>query len=341
MKHITVYIAIIIAVLTASCGHSDSFRVEGRLADGKAINLRIIYYSDGAVVTGITASKDDGKFIFEGHLSSPALVEIYDNDYRLLGRMVASPGDDLEATLNTSQAYLSEVKGNKDSEEWSKFLNTNAEMLQSRQTDARNALIAKYVQEHPDSHVSELLMMTEYDASADGAAAMADSLLGVINPEIREKGYSVGYGLIVDRVGRQAAKEKVQPIPYRKTGNKTALFKPSEKPYSLLAFTNDRSGRDTVVPELRKLMNDMPRRRFNVVELSMDIDTVVWARSIRTDTAAWIQGWVAGAISGQSIDRLGLPDVPYYILADSTGHQIWRGKSLKEATTQLRNCLKR
>lgn len=341
MKQLFTYILSIMALVLTSCGHSDTFRIEGKLTDGSAINLRIIYYSDGAVVTGITASKDGGKFVYEGHVSYPALIEIYDNDYRLLGRMVASPGDDLEVKLDTKQPYLIEIEGNKTSKQWSDFLRTNAEMLQSGKHSARNELIANYVKDNPDNRVSELLMMTEFDASVPGGAILADSLMNLISPDIREKGFSVSYGLIVERVGKQASNEKVMPIPYRKLDNITALFKPSEKPYNLIALTDDHSNRDTIIKELRHIAATHPHQRLGLIELSMDMDTTVWARSIRTDSATWTQGWVAGAISGQSIDRLGIPDVPYYIVADSAGHQVWRGKSITEASSQLKNILNR
>lgn len=340
MKRILTYLPCLLALLLSACGHSDSFRIDGELTDGSTINLRIIYYSDGAVVTGITASKE-GKFVYEGHVSNPALIEIYDNDYRLFGRMVASPGEDLRVKLNPANPYIIEIKGNDTSREWGEFLNTNAELLNSNKIDARNDLVAKYVKDNPQSRVSELILATEFDASRPGGELLVDSLLNLIDPAVREKGFSVPFAMIVERVGARAAAEKVMPIPYRKQGNDTGIFKPSAKPYNLIVFSDDCSGRDTICKELRKLMATSPRSRFDVIELSMDIDTVVWNRSIKTDSATWSQGWVAGAISAQSVDKLGLPSIPYYIVSDSAGRQLWRGNSITEAAQQLKNGINR
>lgn len=340
MKNVITYISLLLTMLLTACGHGDTFRIQGELTDGSTINLRIVYYSDGAVVTGITASKE-GKFVYEGHVSNPALIEIYDNDYKLFGRMVASPGDDIEVKLNPSNPYIIEIKGNETSQKWGEFLNTNAELLNSNKIDARNALIAKYVQDNPKSRVSELLLSTEYDASRPGGNITVDSLLNLIDPEARDKSFATAFAMIVERVGSKAAQEKVMPIPYRKKGSDTGLFRPSDKPYNLIVFSDDRSGRDTISKELRKLMATEPRSRFGVIELSMDLDTVVWNRSIKTDSASWTQGWIAGAISAQSIDKLGLPGIPYYIVTDSVGKQLWRGTSITAASEQLKNGINR
>jgi len=339
-KQATIYISFMIALLLTACGHSDTFRIEGKLADGSTINLRMIYYSDGAVMAGITASKE-GKFLYEGHVANPALIEIYDNDYRLFGRVVASPGEDIKVTLDPNNQYMIEADGNETNRQWSDFLRTNAEMLNSRNVKARNELIAKYVSDNPDSQVSELLMVTEFDASVAGGALMADSLINLINPDVRNKGFSTAYAQMIERVGNKAANEKVAPIPYRKHGNDTAIFNPSAKPYNLIIFSDDKSGRDSIKKELRRLIGQTPRSRYDILELSLDMDTVIWSRSTRQDSASWTQGWAAGAISAQSVDRLGLPEIPYYIVADSTGKQIWRGKSITDASAELKNNINR
>lgn len=340
MKNFIIYILSILALTATSCGHSDTFRIEGELSDGSTINLRILYYSDGAVISGITASKD-GKFHYESNVSNKSLIEFYDNDYRLLGRVVASPGDDIKVKLNPSNPYLIEAEGNETTQQWSKFLSTNAELLQGGKADVKNDLVADYVKKNPDNSVSELLMMTEFNAGVPGGALRADSLLNLISEDVREKGFSTGFAQIVERVGEKAAQEKVMPIPYRKSGNITAIFKPSDKPYNLIAFTDERSSRDTISPHIGKLVARQPAAKLGVIELSLDMDTVVWARTLRGDSAKWTRGWVAGSISARGVDRLGLPELPYFIVADSAGRQLWRGRSISAAYAKLETLLKR
>lgn len=328
------------AVIVASCGHSDSFRVNGVIDDGATINLRVVYYTDGNILTGITASKE-GKFMYEGKASKPCLIEIYDNDYRILARMAAQPGEDIDLKINRANPYLNQVKGNKISDDWSAFLNANAEMLQSGAVSDRNALIAKYVAENPSNPAAEFVLITEYDASAPGAAALADSLYNGLAEEVRALGFGAAFAQMLEYNGKEAARAVVTPVPYLAHGGKTEIFKPSAQQYSLLCFSDNSSGRDSLVSQIREMEKSERKGRFKIADFSTDADTMLWHSSTSTDSAKWTQGWVAGGISAQAVARLGIPSIPYAIIADSAGHQIWRGSSISKAKSQLDSLLKR
>ncbi len=89
----------LLALMATACGDSEQFAIEGTVEDAPAINLRVVYYSNGKVFSGVTATTE-GKFRFTGVAPKRALVEIFDNDYRLMCRTVASNGDMLEVKLN-------------------------------------------------------------------------------------------------------------------------------------------------------------------------------------------------------------------------------------------------
>lgn len=174
---------IALAAALTGCGHSDTYRVHGNLDDGSDINLRFVCYVDGKVLTGVTAS-NKGKFAFEGSAPVPSVVEIYDNDYRPLGRFIARNGEDFDITLSRADRYAIRAEGNPETALWVSFLNKNAEALRSSDPAVRNAVVARFVADNPDSPVSLCVLATEYDASGSYAAG-ADSLLALINPDLR------------------------------------------------------------------------------------------------------------------------------------------------------------
>ena len=75
--------------------------------------------------------------------------------------------------------------------------------------------------------------------------------------------------------------------------------------------------------------------------MSMDADTMSWRRNVRADSVSWPTAWAAGAIAAPGVDRLGIPSVPYFIVADSTGRQLFRGRSIKQAEALVDSILKR
>jgi len=66
----------------------------------------------------------------------------------------------------------------------------------------------------------------------------------------------------------------------------------------------------------------------------------VWKKSIENDSATWVQGWVVGAASAHSIERLGINRLPFFIIADSTGKQLYRGPSVDSVTHRIEELLK-
>ncbi len=327
MKRLLYALMTVLAAIAGSCGgHSDKFVIKGSIEGKPSTNIRVIYFTGGNVATGITVA-NEGSFAFEGYSDDDALIEIYDNEYRLLGRTVARNGDDLELHLNPGDPNALTAKGNATAERWTQFLKDNAK------AGDRHAAVTAYVTAHRDDPLAALLVMTEIDASGP-AAELADSLLSLIAPEARAAGVTAGFNALVDRVSSTTSHAPVAAINYIAPGGRRRLFKPSGARLNLIAVTGHYKGRDSVVKALR----DIPARKgLEVIELSADQDTIVWSRDVRLDSARWTHGWVAGSVSGVALQRLGIPTIPYFIVTNSAGTQLWRGRSASEAARFVKN----
>lgn len=322
--------ALILAAV--SCGHGDSFRVKGTITDGSSINLRFVYMTGNAVHTALTASTD-GKFAFEAATTGPAAVEVYDNEYRLLGRFVARNGDDIDLRIDRSNRFLNVAKGNDMNRELTEFYNSLADSLVVADASVRNAIVARYAALHTDSPVARLLVSTEFDASTDDAALLCDSLMRSFAPETQLFDVAEPFALLAAQVASASTREPVQAITYKQRGNRTATFTPGRSPLTVIAMSDAANGHDSVVAAFRRLAKHS-KNGLELLDLSFDADTAMWVRTIRNDSADWTQGWVAGAISGQSVERLGIPSVPYFIVVDSAGTQLWRGRSAEAAVSR-------
>ncbi len=312
----TLLSAALIAVATA-CGPPDSFRIQGEIADAPTMNLRLVYSSPRGVVSAVTASRD-GKFRYEGAVTRPSVVEIFDNEYRLLGRIVAANGEDISVRLDRANPYAATARGDKTAERWTEWLSARADELRSATPSARNALIASYVAEHPADIVSALLVMTSYDSAADPAGAAR--LWASIDAQARPAYLTGGYTAQLERVDSAALQEPIAPIPYMRRSGKMDLLRPKAAPVTLIAITGaGREGRDSVLAMLRRAARHRGKGRLEVIDLSLAPDTVEWRRTVETDSATWSQGWIAGGINASAIGRLGLPTVPYFIVTDSAG----------------------
>ncbi|MCH5222260.1 MAG: hypothetical protein J1F05_08075 [Muribaculaceae bacterium] len=314
-----------IILMGLSCSDNDQFRVNGTIEGKPTMNLRVAYYSDGAFRTQITAARE-GEFEFYGTARQPALIEVTDYEYRPLARLIAENGKTYKVKVDPTNRYRIDVSGGEINERWSKFLRENADSLE---LDA-NAIVARYVDEHRDDIVSTLLLLTVFDASH--AIAEADSLMEMIAPEARPSSLTEGYNDVMQRLVTSVALGDVLPIKYIDQKDTIRSFNPAEQAYSIIMLSRDGDFRsDSIVPALKRLYKDYKKSRLAILDFSLDSDEASWKRSIRTDSAEWSQGWGAGGVASLGVDRLGIPRVPFVIVCDSTGRQLYRGSEIATA----------
>lgn len=334
MKNLSLSLILFLALLCSACADNSKFTIEGDVAGKRTMNLRIVYPGDDNINSVLTAARD-GKFTFEGNAPDGALVEIFDNDYRVLGRLYAVNGEEIKVKIDPADQFACNVKGDEISERWCRWNKENARTLGSRNAAAINALIARYIKAHKDDILSTILLISYFDASLDPEQAHA--LLLSINKEARPASLIDAWTAGNARVGENALKAKVLPINYLDNRDSLRVFTLKGKKLSLLAFSDQYSGRkDSIIPAIKRL-----RTRVNVLDMSMDADTMSWRRSVRADSVEWSTAWAAGAIAAPGVDRLGIPSVPYFIVADSAGRQLFRGRSIKRAEALVDSILKR
>lgn len=349
-------LALLLLPMLCACSKKNAFSVEGSISDGATMNMRAIYYDGGRLQNSVFPT-DKGNFAFEGSSADGTIVELLSNDYRVLGRFYAVDGDEIKVTLDPKSVNKIRIEGNEVSQRWAKVLNDNARLLDSRDSKGINAFIARYVGSHRSDIVSTLLMMTAYDWSV--SPAEGEKLLSSISPGSRPARLVEGYEASLARVGRDAAQSRVVPFTYLDENDTIGVFNPRRSTIALLAFSDQNSGRsDSIVPTLKRIYSDAKAKGrlaaksqpvlsdrtdsvakgskgLRILDFSMDGDTLSWRRGLRLDSAGFDHGWAAGSVAAPAVARLGIPRLPYFIVVDSTGAQVYRGPSLKAAEAAL------
>lgn len=333
-KTILITLTIFLTAVFYGCSGPDSFEVKGHVKGDATINLRALYYVDGALQSSIFPA-DRGSFTFKGRAPEGAVVEILDNDYRLLGRFYAVNGDEIDVTIDPQSPASAKVnKGNDIAVRWAQWLNANAKTLDSRNSAAINALAAKYVKAHPQDVVSTLIVTTIYDASADPEGA--SKLLSIITPEVRPTALTDAFATLLTYADTSAGKRRVSPLTLMAQGDTVTTFSPRKHRLSLLVFSDENCGRaDSIVPALRRLRKAHTDKALGIIDISLDTDTLAWLRSVRNDTVTWDVAWGVGGVASAALRPLAIPRLPYFIVTDSVGAQVYRGASISQALKQV------
>ncbi|MCM1066159.1 MAG: hypothetical protein NC418_01130 [Muribaculaceae bacterium] len=331
--------AIILLLLTAliagSCSDDEQFRVNGTIEGKPTMNLRAGYYADGVYRTLITGVRE-GEFEFFASASQPTLLEITDYDYRPIGRLYVVNGETYTINIDQAKPFAVEADGSDVNSRWSAFLRSNADELER---DA-NPVVARYIKENPADVVSTLLLLTAYDSSR--SPVEADSLMDYITAEARPSSLTEGYNYLMQRLITADAHGPVKPVKYIGTDGSLSSFDPTQSPVSLIAVSSAGDIRtDSVLPVLRRLSTRHRASAPGVLDISLDPDTVAWKKSIAADSASWHQGWAPGGLAAMSVEPLGVPSVPYFVVCDSTAGQIYRGVSARRAAEVVDSLLKR
>ena len=317
--------------LLAACSDTEQFRVNGTIAGKPNLNLRVAYWADGAFHQQITAARN-GEFEFFASASQPAMVEIFDYEYRPLARLYAANGETFTVEVDRDKPYSAVVEGNVVSERWSAFTRDNADVLAAG-GDGADSIVAQYVAAHPDDVVSTLLLVTLYDASR--RPLRADSLLGLIDPKARPSALTDGFNLLLRRT---LGADTLAELRYADRRDSVATFRAADSRLSLIVF--DRAGdfrRDSVIPALERLA----KRHKNLRLLEIDLEPYGSAlKAYGSDTLAWPVGRVPGGLGADALQRAGVHSDPTFLLVDTAGHALYRGPYLRPALDSISTILR-
>lgn len=328
--------AVMAAIMLAACGDDTQFRVTGDVQGLGTRTIYMLYVADGAVHReGQPAI--DGKFDLKGASADYTIVELFGASHNLIGRALVKNGQTVNCKLDIDNPYTAQLKGNKPSEQWSEWIRQNAGTLESGSRDGVNRLVADYVIDHRDNILSSALLLTEYYAPNN--ESQADSLFALISPSARPDRLVDDYRILLAYNNNAQINVKLRPFSLYSYGDSMEYYAPGKASYTLLYFASRDHRRDTIVKAVQPVYDSVSRKRLKVLDVSLAVDTAAW-RNERPDSLKWTRVWTPGGVASQTFDQLDIPRVPYYIVADSTGTQVYRGTSVTTALDTLSRRLK-
>lgn len=338
MRHLHSILISLILVVFASCGNNEEFLINCKIRGLGSKGVEMTYTTRGVQRVGFHPV--DGKVTLRGASDKPVLVEVSTIDNRLLFTCVAQNGDNLDVELDLDKPTSLKISGNDASEEYTRFIVDNDSLLRSDDVAGINRLIAAEVRRHPDRISSAMLLATRFQAR--DYELEADSLVNTLKPDARPSGVM---GAFASLVGEQVSSSVGSPVRamtincgYQNKQDTTMRYWASNQSYSMLVVTGYHRG-DSIGKTLRELCDSLPDRRFKAFEIAVTGDSAMWKIAVRNDSTKWVKAWVPGGTASNEVRSLTVSSIPYFVVADSTGRQIYRGRSLSAANDTVRNRL--
>jgi len=330
-------LVIILGMVMTACDDEPEFRITGTVDGLGTRHISMIYAADGVLHT-VTTTAIDGKFSLTGSSRDYTLVELLSPQGKVFSRLLAKNGQNIKCRLDIDDPYKVEMKGSKQAEQWAKFLTKNHDLFTDGTSEMVNAAIEEYVAANPGNILSSLMLLTMYDATDN--ESKTSTLFASLEPEARPGKLVAGYRLLLSQNNNAAINTKVKPLTLKNSKDSVERFVPLRTSYTLFYFSSGaKMNTDTINTKILPAYERYSRRKLRVLEISFANDSSQWKRSIENDTLKWSRSWVPGGVSSPAFYDLSIPRLPYYILSDSIGNQVYRGSSISTAIDSLDNRL--
>lgn len=335
--------AAVMAALS-SCGNDGTFRINGQIENYGTGNLRVVYYTNGAVQS-VVAPAIDGKFSMTGRLDRPTLARIYTGNGAVVGRFTVKPGETIEAGFDITDPTVMKFNGNDDAERLAKFITENAESIKNGDMGSLNDAIGKYVRDNPKRLVSGVLMADYFNFR--GNEPIATELIGLLSDEVVTATSLHGVLDLTRPLSVPLDSLALEPFTLFSTADSLAEINTKSKPRTLLMFLDSQARKsDSVKAAVSALLPLSKNGRLMIADISCDPDTASWHKSIKekipADSLKQDVGkhigryWAPAPFNIKGLEKLPIAAVPWFIAADSTSRVLYCGPSV----TTARNAVK-
>lgn len=286
------YIVILFTLLAlASCGGREGeLRIKGEI---KGLNADLTMYSRDGVIQGI-----DTLHVIKGKIDwtcpynkeGGSLTIVYPTYSTLT--VFCNSGDVIVIEGDAKQLGATKVSGNADNDAYTLL----RQKLSSLEDSKKDSLIEEFVNTYPESSVTRMLQLEKLATRQPLALSIGEML-----PEFS----------VVTRKGD--------------TINNDSL----RGKFSLLVFwANWRGGTGTMNTRIRRLRRQA-QRPLVCLSYNLDVNSSALDYIERTDSITWHSYNNKNLFMAELPSRLGVRDIPYYVLTDTTNRIIASGSDWK------------
>lgn len=286
------YIVILFTLLAlASCGGREGeLRIKGEI---KGLNADLTMYSRDGVIQGI-----DTLHVIKGKIDwtcpynkeGGSLTIVYPTYSTLT--VFCNSGDVIVIEGDAKQLGATKVSGNADNDAYTLL----RQKLSSLEDSKKDSLIEEFVNTYPESSVTRMLQLEKLATRQPLALSIGEML-----PEFS----------VVTRKGD--------------TINNDSL----RGKFSLLVFwANWRGGTGTMNTRIRRLRRQA-QRPLVCLSYNLDLNSSALDYIERTDSITWHSYNNKNLFMAELPSRLGIRDIPYYVLTDTTNRIIASGSDWK------------
>ncbi len=314
IRHITLTIITILAVIMSACSSSD-FIIEAQIDGTPDKAVFVSYVGDNGMVCERIMPGDGNRFTYKGNSDDYTLLWIWDTQGQLIAQMAVRNGDHLTVKSDGLQLPTLDIKGNDVTEQWMKWRKNNQASFDTSDTATIDQLIEQQITQHPDQILSTILLVAEYN-QLDGSDK-SKQLLQAIRPDMRPQRLVSSLEYLIDT--HKQSTGVVTCLTFYRLNKGIEELTLSGKRAALLFWSRSDKNRKVAIDSLRSLARQYGDD-ITVADIVVDTDTTQWTRTISQDSTTWTHWWAPGGMMDPMLQNITIHRTPLLILSDSTGH---------------------
>lgn len=330
-------ISIMITLMAALCSClRNDFSVSFEVKVTESSNYTYEYYASakngGRFIQG-AFPLSGGKGEIKGATRNPTVVSLRGMNGAGLLVFYVERGDNLKITGEGMDVSFWRVDGNSINRELTEWRLANRPALRRQPGVSINDAVAEFVKSHKNSVASTILMLYYYERN--GNEEEYSRLWSMISVKAKPEDVmrSTGRADQLDAVCSEPG--MLGELELHNEHDSLIRIPAPKSETTLLFFWRSAEGSYPATVDslkaLRKRLGDASRG-LRVIDVNFDLDSISWNQQLRLDSAVdWVRTrWYAGEAT-QAAMELMVPSTPYFIVADRTGRQVYRGASQAEA----------
>lgn len=320
------------------CG-KPQFSLDFSLTEDVRENYDVTYYAadhKGGLTVQAVASVRDGKCELTGATKEPTLVSISTHGASVPLIVYARKGDKILISGEGRNPLGWKTEGNEINEKLTAWRLANLATLESNEPDSINRAVKDYAELNNSDPVATIIILSYYDRGADpgGYASLMASLRGPAREDVWLR--------VAARADQQfhgyAFPAKFQSLLMRSLGEWADTLKADGRNRVMLLFwQTGYAEKKDMVDSIKTLKEVYPDSVRIIADLCLDVDSATWRSAIRRDSLDFIKRfWVPEGLADPTIRKFQVAGLPYFIVFDSLGNQIYRGDNLGRAMKAYR-----
>lgn len=334
-----ILILLLVTILFGSCKKNE-VKLTFQLNGGVTMPCRILYYASDKKKGFIRETMADirgGAAEIVLPERNPSLFYLFEPSKQFPAAIFyAERGDELTVTGTGDNIAEWRISGNKVSEELSEWRIKNTAVLKKNDPTEINAAVKEYVEKHTDSMAALIILYFYYNRRDNETEFF--NLQSKFNKKVLDNEEFMNALSTPDIMTGLVDKPRIpaQLVMRGKSGGLDTVRLTSGKG-TLLVFKGNVSGVNEITESSLKSLSEKTEGK-TIAEIWADTDSLAWRRHVETDTVTTIKRlWMPLGVVDNTALSLGIRRIPYYIVVDPKGNEIYRGDSSSEAVKQFEN----